>query len=279
MLSYQHGYHAGNFADVIKHLTLTRLLNYMINKDKPLFYLETHAGRGMYDLQDKQALKTGEAKLGIELIWAQQNQLPDVFSPYLRHIAQLNTNTNANDTLRYYPGSPSLAINALRPQDRLIFSELHSGEFEHLQNLPRLNKRVFYSENDGLDNLNALLPPAERRGLIFIDPSYEVKTEYRQIPAALKIAYNRFATGVYCVWYPIVDNKLHDQLLRGLKNVGADSHLRVEFYQKATTGTGMSGCGLLIINPPYLLEAELKLALNALRKLFNPGVSSYIIKN
>ena len=275
MLSYQHGYHAGNFADVIKHLTLTRLLNYMTNKEKPMFYLETHAGRGMYDLQDKQALKTGEASQGIELVFAQRNQLPDVFSPYLQQIAQLNT----EDKLHYYPGSPSLAINALRAQDRLIFSELHPGEFEHLQNLPRLNKRVFYSENDGLDNLNALLPPAERRGLIFLDPSYEIKTEYRQIPAALKIAYNRFATGVYCVWYPIIDNKLHDQFLRGMKSVGADNNLRIEFYLNATTGAGMSGCGLWIINPPYLLATELKLALNALRKVFNPGVSSYLIEN
>ena len=273
MLSYQHGYHAGCFADVVKHLTLTRLLNYMANKEKPMFYLETHAGRGIYDLQDKQALKTGEAKQGIELLWAKRSQLPDVFLPYLQHITQINSGS----TLRYYPGSPTIAIQAARQQDRLIFSELHSGEFEHLQQLPRLNKRVYYSNNDGLDNLNALLPPAERRGLIFVDPSYEVKTEYRQLPDALKTAYNRFATGVYCIWYPLIDNKLHAQLLRGLENIGANSNLRIEFYLTGSTGGGMSGCGLWVINPPYVL-AEVKIALDALRTLFNPGVSSYLIE-
>ena len=275
MLSYQHGYHAGCFADVVKHLTLTRLFNYMTTKEKPMFYLETHAGRGMYDLQDKQALKTGEARQGIDLVWAQRHQLPDVFSPYLKHLAAVNT----GDKLRYYPGSPMLAIQSLRSQDRLVFSELHSGEFEHLQNLPHQNKRVFCSNNDGLDNLNALLPPAERRGLIFLDPSYEIKTEYRQVPEALKAAYNRFATGVYCIWYPLVDNKLHAQLLRGLKSIGADSNLRIEFYLNSSTGAGMAGCGLWVINPPYVLAAELKLALNALRTLFNPGISSYLIEN
>ena len=274
MLSYQHGYHAGNFADVIKHITLTSLLDYMTHKEKPLFYLETHAGRGIYDLQDKQALKTGEARQGIELLWAQRHQLPDVFSSYLQHIAQVNN----GQTLRYYPGSPTIAIHSTRPQDRLFLSELHSGEFEHLQNLPRMNKRVFSSNSNGLDNLNALLPPAERRGLIFVDPSYEIKTDYRHVPESLKTAYNRFATGVYCIWYPLIDNKLHAQMLRGLKLIGADSNLRIEFYLTKAMGGGMTGCGLWIINPPYVLAAELKLALDALRKLFNPGVSSYLIE-
>ncbi len=275
MLSYQHGYHAGNFADVIKHLTLTRLFNYMTDKEKPMFYLDTHAGKGIYDLQDKQALKTGEYHQGIELLWAQRNQLPDVFSPYLQHIAQINT----QDTLRYYPGSPAIAQHYLRQQDRQTFCELHSGEFECLQNLPRPSKRVFYSNSDGLESLNALLPPPERRGLIFLDPSYEVKTDYRQVPESLKTAYNRFATGVYCIWYPLVDNKLHAQLLRGLKNIGGVSNLRIEFYLTTSAGAGMTGCGLWIINPPYVLAAELKIAFDALRKLFNPGVSSYLIEH
>lgn len=275
MLSYQHGYHAGNFADVIKHLTLIRLLNYMTIKEKPIFFLETHAGRGMYDLQDKQALKTGEASQGIELLWTHQHQLPDIFSPYLQFISQLN----GEHTLRYYPGSPSLAMHFLRNQDRQIFCELHPGEFAQLQHIPRKNKRVLYNNCNGLEQLNALLPPIERRGLIFIDPSYEIKTDYRQIPALLKAAYLRFATGVYCVWYPIVNNKFHTQLLRGLKNITAENNLRIEFYLTSVVGTGMTGCGLWVINPPYVLLAEIKLVFETLRKLFNPGVSSYLIKN
>lgn len=275
MLSYQHGYHAGNFADVVKHFTLTRLLNYMTTKEKPMLYLETHAGRGGYDLKDKQALKTGEARQGIELLWAHRAQLPDVFSPYLDYITQVNK----GPILRYYPGSPALSIHLLRKQDRLSFSELHPGEFEHLQALPRHGKRVFYNNNNGLDQLSALLPPPERRGLIFIDPSFEIKTEYRQIPELMKAAYQRFATGVYCIWYPLVDKKLHAQLLKGLENIGAKNKLRVEFYLTGATVAGMNGCGLWIINPPYVLQAELKLALDALRKIFNPGVSSYLIEH
>ena len=275
MLSYQHGYHAGNFADVIKHVTLTRLLNYMVNKEKPLLYLDTHSGRGMYDLQDKKALKTGEAQQGIDILWAHRKELPDVFAPYLEQIAALNK----NDKLRYYPGSPSLATHMLREQDRLCFAELHPTEFDHLHDLPRLGKRVFSSNSNGLDQLNALLPPIERRGLIFLDPSYEIKSEYREIPDALKVAYQRFETGVYCLWYPLVDNKLHAQLIRGLKGIGAKDNLRIEFYLTGIQNGGMTGCGLWIINPPYVLQAELKQALEALKKQFNPGVSSYLIEN
>ncbi len=273
MLSYQHGYHAGNFADVIKHVTLTRLLLYMITKDKPLFYLETHAGKGFYDLHNQQALKTGEARQGVELLWAGREQLPPVFSSYVRKIEELN-----QTALKYYPGSPSIAIDMLRPQDRLILCELHPGEFEFLSQLPTKGKRVFLTNSNGLEKLSATLPPNERRGLIFVDPSYEIKTEYRQIPQLLKVAYQRFETGVYCLWYPLVDNKLHAQLLRGLKNIGANSNLRIEFYLNGGGKAGMTGCGLWIINPPYVLHGELKLALDVLRKLFNPGASSYLLE-
>lgn len=275
MLSYQHGYHAGIFADVVKHVTLTRLLTYMTSKDKPLFYLETHAGKGMYDLQDKQALKTGEAQQGIGLLWDKRQQLPPVFSPYLQQIEQLNE----DPILRYYPGSPAIAIHALRAQDRLFFSELHPQEFEQLRLLPHRGKRVFYSNSNGLDELNAKLPPPERRGLIFIDPSYEIKTDYRLVPAAVKAAYQRFKTGVYCIWYPLVDKKLHGQLLRGLKDIGADNNLRIEFQLTGAPQPGMTGCGLWVINPPYLLQSELKSALDTLRQLFNPGVSSYLLEH
>ena len=275
MLSYQHGYHAGNFADVVKHTTLSRLLHYLTQKDKPLLYLETHSGRGAYDLKNAHSLKTAEFKEGIEALWAQKNQLPDVFSLYIKAIKQIN----APDTLRYYPGSPQLAIDALRSIDRLFFSELHPQEFDHLSQLLKLGKRVFYSDNDGLYNLAAQLPPMERRGLIFIDPSYEIKSEYRDIPIALKKAYDRFATGVYCIWYPLVDNKLHQQLLRGLTQIGATNNLKVEFYMSSREKPGMTGCGLWIINPPYLLADELKVALQALRNVFNPGVLSYLIES
>ena len=127
--------------------------------------------------------------------------------------------------------------------------------------------------------MKAFLPPAEKRGLIFIDPSFEIKTEYRDIPRALKIAYDRFQTGVYCLWYPVVDVQYHQQLLRGMRHIGAEKNLRAEFHLTASGNTGMTGCGLWIINPPYVLEAELKIALKVLCKIYNPGLSSYITDN
>ena len=225
-------------------------------------------------MQDKQALKTGEAKEGIDCLWTQTNGLPDVFSPYLELLHALNQNT----ALRYYPGSPAIAIHALRAQDRLVCCELHPGEFQHLQQLNTQGKRVSYEQVNGIDKLKALLPPIERRALIFIDPSYEIKTEYQQIPAAVKDAYQRFATGVYCIWYPLVDKQLHAKLLRGFKEVGADQYLRVEFYLGDDSKPGMTGTGLWIINPPYILHNQLKTALTSLCRLINPGISSYLLE-
>jgi 23S rRNA (adenine2030-N6)-methyltransferase len=275
MLSYQHGYHAGNFADVIKHVTLTRLLGYLIQKDKPLFYLETHAGRGMYDLSNQQALKTNEALHGVHRIWEKRDTLPAVFSPYLQTIQQVNP----DNTLRYYPGSPQIALQMLRSQDRLYCCELHPTEFTHLQRMRRHNKRIFYNHTDGFDQLHALLPPPERRGLIFIDPSYEVKTTYRHIPVVLKKAYQHFATGMYCLWYPLLDNLLHESLIHGLRRIDAPKHLHVEFYLSAPTETGMYGCGLWILNPPFVFQGEITEILNRCCQLLNPGKSSYSVSS
>lgn len=274
MLSYQHGYHAGNFADVVKHLTLSRLLNYLIIKDKPLFYLETHSGKGQYDLKDKQAEKTGEYKEGISLLWHDRKSLPSVFAPYFQAINALNH----NEGLRHYPGSPFIAINALRKEDRLYFCELHPTEYDALSKMAHFNKKVHTSNSDGIASLKALLPPLEKRGLVFIDPSFEVKDEYKQIPVAIKKAYDRFSNGVFCLWYPLVNKKLTEQLVRGMTAIGAPKTLRVEFNLTLARQEGMTGCGLWIINPPHTLVDELKLILDTLRKYFNPGVSSYTIE-
>lgn len=275
MLSYQHGYHAGNFADVVKHLTLTRLLDYLTKKDKPMFYLETHSGKGLYDLKDKQSEKTGEYKQGINLIWPNKAKLPSVFQNYINSISRLNT----RGELTQYPGSPYLAITGLRPQDRLYFCELHPAEFEILERMPRFNKKVHVSNTDGIASLTALLPPQEKRGLIFIDPSFEIKDEYKHIPAAIKKAFSRFSNGVFCLWYPVVNKRFTNQLIRGMKDIGAKNALRIEFNLTMAPQNGMSGCGLWIINPPFTLEDELKSVLDVLRTFFNPGISSYIIEH
>jgi 23S rRNA (adenine2030-N6)-methyltransferase len=274
MLSYQHGYHAGNFADVIKHISLTRLLAYLILKDKPLFYLETHSGKGQYDLKNKQAEKTGEYKQGIKLIWDARKTLAPVFKDYIQAISKLN----GSDGLHLYPGSPFLAINALRMQDRAYFCELHPAEFAALNQMPHFTKRVYVSNTDGIAALNALLPPPEKRGLIFIDPSFEVKDEYKQIPTTIKRAFNRFSTGVYCLWYPVVNKKLRDQLIRGMSDISAKNALRIEFNLTLAPKEGMSGCGLWIINPPFTFADEIKTVLDTLRTYFNPGISSYIVE-
>ncbi|ARB91668.1 23S rRNA (adenine(2030)-N(6))-methyltransferase RlmJ [Legionella longbeachae] len=266
MLSYQHGYHAGNFADVIKHLTLTRLLCYLTLKDKPLFYLETHSGAGLYDLKNKQAEKTKEYQHGIQLLWSHEQSLNPLFKDYLNIINQLNP----AKTLRYYPGSPYLATNLLRMQDRMYFCELHPREFEVLTQLPRFNKKVHFSRSDGVLALKALLPPPEKRGLIFIDPSFEIKEEYKEIPIALKQAYSRFSTGVYCLWYPLVDKKLTDRLNRGMKDINIKNTLHLEFSLTANPIEGMYGCGLWIINPPFTLAEEMKTVLTTLKRYFNP---------
>ncbi|MFI4919823.1 MAG: 23S rRNA (adenine(2030)-N(6))-methyltransferase RlmJ [Legionellales bacterium] len=274
MLSYQHGYHAGNFADVIKHIALTRLLSYLTIKDTPLFYLETHAGKGVYDFKDKQAAKTGEYKQGINLIWPDRKKLPPVFNDYIQAIKLLND----KEELRHYPGSPSLAVNGLRKQDRLYFCELHPTEFDALEQMPHQFKKVHLSNTDGIASLKALLPPPEKRGLVFIDPSFEIKDEYKKIPAAIKQAFTHFSNGVFCLWYPLVDKKLVEKLSRGMSDLGAKNALQIEFHLTLAPKEGMSGCGLWIINPPYTFADEMKSVLNTLRTYFNPGVSSYTIR-
>lgn len=274
MLSYQHGYHAGNFADVIKHIALTRLLSYLTVKDKPLFYLETHSGKGLYDLKNKQAIKTGEYKQGVKLLWPDRKTLPSVFHHYLHSLMELNQ----TDELKVYPGSPWLTINQLRTQDRMYFCELHPAEFEALSQLPRHHKKVHFSETDGIAAMNALLPPPEKRGLIFIDPSFEIKDEYKTIPTAIKQAFTRFSTGVYCLWYPVVNRRLVDRLVRHMKEIQANTALRIEFNLTMAPMEGMSGAGLWVLNPPYTFAEEMKSALDILRTYFNPGVSSYLIE-
>lgn len=264
MLSYQHGYHAGNFADVIKHVTLTRILDYLTRKDKALFYLDTHAGRGLYDFTDKQAKKTEEYKDGILKLWESRANLPETFAPYLQIIEKMNP----NGKLRYYPGSPYLAMQLLRKQDRLYCCELHSREFESINALRHPGKNFFCSHSDGILSLNSLLPPPEKRGLIFIDPAYELKDEYKDIPRAIARAYSRFSTGTYCLWYPMVDKKFTQRLTKEMAIIDTKDYLHIEFSLTDTSKPGMFGCGLWIINPPYLLEAELKEAVTQCKRFF-----------
>ena len=274
MLSYQHGYHAGCFADVVKHLGLCSILSYITQKEKPLFYLDTHAGRGLYHLQDKQAMKNQEFLLGISALWAERSHLPEAFSTYFSAVDQWNPDGH----LQYYPGSPALAITALRSQDRLFFCEKHPGELDHLLAFSKKYPRVHCSDEDGYHELLARLPPPEHRGLIMIDPSYEMKDEYRTVTKMDQAALRLFATGIYCIWYPIVDLKLRSQLVQGLSGIPGTRSLCAEFYLNSQPPVGMDGCGLFIINPPYTLESQLRTMFDCLLGIFSPGRSSYVIK-
>ncbi len=272
MLSYQHSYHAGNFADVVKHLVLTNLIVYLNRKEKPFFYYESHAGRGIYDLHDSAAQKTQEAESGICLLWKNRSLLPSVFNEYINVV----DGYNPDGKLRFYPGSPALAIKLTRPTDRLYLNELHPQEFKHLANLPKSGRRVFCNQTDGLTQLKSVIPPQERRGLIFIDPAYEVKEEYSIIIQTINLALQRFSTGVYGIWYPIINGPWHKKLVENLSKLN-NNYLQAEFYISSPTTQGMYGCGVWIINPPYLLETELREGFGVLKNIFNPEESFFYL--
>ena len=265
MLSYQHAYHAGCYADVIKHVFLSRILKYMIQKDSPLLYLESHAGRGLYDLEDRFAKKTQEAKEGIFKLWPTRSSLPQEFKPFCEVLESLNT----QQQLKYYPGSPQLAINLLRPQDRVYLCELHPQEIDHLKKCQTQEKKIIIEDTDGLAKIKALVPPPEKRALIFIDPSYEVKSEYEMVAKTIVDNVKKFPQGVYVLWYPIVNPQYHANLLKKLKKIPSDKTLRLEFFIDNPNKKGMYGTGLFIVNPPYVLNEEAKTIFKAFKAIFH----------
>jgi len=262
MLSYQHSYHAGSYADLIKHILLARTLAYLGQKESPLFYLETHGGRGQYDLYCPEALKTKEADGGIKILWTLKQEAPQICNPFFQCIEDLNPDRE----LKLYPGSPAIALKLLRQTDRLYIHERHPQEFLHLKSLKKQHKRVFYAQADGIENLKALLPPVEKRILVFIDPSYEIKQEYESIPKAIQKAYQRSPNATFMLWYPIIHPDLHKRLMHGLHKIPSTKNLRIEFDNNPSEIQGMHGCGLWIINPPYVLEQESKGLLSFLKQ-------------
>jgi len=253
MLSYRHGFHAGNHADVLKHLVLARVLAYLAQKPKPFCCIDTHAGAGLYDLGDAQAQKNREFDTGIGRLLG-RDDLPPLLADYLAVV----TDCNPDGGRRFYPGSPWFERHWLRESDRLVLCELHPAEFEALRGNFGGNRRIRLLKDDGLKALKALLPPKERRGLVLIDPSYEVKTDYDAVLEALKQAHARFATGSYALWYPVVERKRIDRLERLLREAGMRN---IDLYELSIApdgaGRGMTGSGMVVINPPWTLRAEM----------------------
>jgi 23S rRNA (adenine2030-N6)-methyltransferase len=252
MLSYQHGFHAGNFADVHKHLILTLLLQSLNRKAKPWSYLETHGGRARYDLSSEQALKTGEFRDGIARLW--QQPVPEAVQGYLEQVAEVN----AGAALNTYPGSPLLAAQLAREADCINIMELHPAEAEALKQVFRQDERVAVHHRDGYEGVLALLPPRPNRGVVLVDPSFEVKQEYQQLVRFIDKAYRRWPIGCFAIWYPLLPANQWQQMKEALVATGIRKILCSELEVAPGDGErGMYGSGMLVINPPWQLDQTL----------------------
>jgi len=254
MLSYRHGFHAGNFADVFKHAILSLLVQGFLRKDKPFLYLDTHAGAGRYDLSSVMAKKNREYASGISRLWG-RTELPSALQPYLEAVKALND----TEELKTYPGSPRLVGHFLRTKDRMVLCELHSKEAEHLKEEFEGDRQTAVHPIDGYKALKSFLPPLERRGLILIDPAFELKDERARLLEALAEGYKRFPTGTYAIWYPIQDRQTVDWFYRQLVRTGIRNILKTELrIFGEDLPLRMNGTGMVIINPPWQLDEQLK---------------------
>lgn len=263
MLSYRHAFHAGNHADVLKHAVFIALLRYMAKKDKGFWCIDTHAGAAAYALEGDWARKNAEFESGIGRLW-NLRVTPPLIEDYLEQVRAFNRSKD----LRYYPGSPSMAATLLRKQDALRLCELHSTESEllagHFRRAdPKPLAQVGVNAGDGFAALAKLLPPPPRRGLVLIDPSYEDKQDYARVVSTLRDALQRFATGTYMVWYPLVQRREAALLPEKLMALQRSDWLHVSLTVRLPSrdGLGLHGSGLFIINPPWTLPGLLKAAL------------------
>lgn len=273
MLSYRHSYHAGNHADVLKHSVLIQLLQYLRQKDKAFCVIDTHAGAGMYALDSVHAEKLGEYREGIGRLWDRPD-LPPMIADYVAEVRALN----GNGPLQAYPGSPWLEQRALRDQDRLRLFELHSTDFRTLDDyFSHRDKRTLVYADDGFARLKALLPPPSRRGLTLIDPSYELREDYSRLIEVLKDALQRFPTGMYAIWYPLLAKPEARQLPHKLKALEISNwcHVSLKVRSPSPEGIGMFGSGMFIINPPWTLTKTLQTEMPWLTKTLaeDPGAA------
>jgi 23S rRNA (adenine2030-N6)-methyltransferase len=253
MLSYRHAFHAGIHADVFKHLVLTLLVRALLHKDKPFFYLDTHAGAGRYDLASEMARKNREYETGIARLWHESDP-PEAVRDYLAAVRI----TNPGRELRRYPGSPRIVRPFLRPHDRMVLCELHPNEAKVLAAEFAGDRQTRVEHLDGYQALKALLPPPERRGLVHIDPSFELKDERRRLLDAIKEAYRRWATGIFALWYPIQDRATANDFLRRFQRLGIPKTLVAEFTVLPEEPFRLNGSGMIVINPPWRLDEQLQ---------------------
>jgi len=264
-MNYRHAFHAGNFADVVKHATLARVIAHLKEKPAPFRLIDTHAGAGFYDLSGPEASRTGEWRAGIGRLRAAalDPAARDLLAPYLDAIAAFNP----DGRLAVYPGSPVLAQRWLRTQDRLVACELAPQEVEALTARMRGDTRAKVVAIDGYTALNAYVPPKERRGLVLVDPPFEQPDEFERLIDVLAAAHRKWPTGIYLVWYPLKDARATGRFARGLTRSGIPRILRAELATAAPSRAAterLAGTGMIVVNPPWRLETELNGLLPAL---------------
>lgn len=254
-MNYRHIYHAGNFADVFKHIVLILTADYLHKKEKPFFALDTHAGLGKYDLYSEQASKTGEAAQGVAKLYATDHrELPAIIRRYFSFFPRYNRDKD----LRTYPGSPLILRDTLREQDRMVANELHPDDYKALRNTLGGDKRIKVTQEDAYLTLKAYLPPPERRGLVLVDPPFEVTNEFELMAKGLAEAHKRWATGVYVLWYPIKDRSVVDAFHQSVKDLGIPDCKALDFILgEPEKEGGLFGCGLLTVNAPWTLTDDL----------------------
>lgn len=271
-MNYHHDYHAGNFADVLKHVILARVVTYMKQKPRPFRVIDTHGGAGRYDLAGTEASKTGEWREGIARLF--EAELPpaaaELLAPYLETVRAMN-----GAELRYYPGSPLIARHLMRPDDVLIANELNAADFARLKEELRPFKSTTVLNIDARHAVKSLLPPKERRGLVLIDPPFEERSEFADLATAVGEAMTRFETGTYVIWYPLKDEAAADRFVATATSRAGLEFLDVRLaVMKSFAGLGLTASGVLVINPPYMLEAELETIMPVLKDQLAEGSGS-----
>lgn len=254
MLAYRHAFHAGNHADVLKHVVFTRVLRYMNQKDKPYRLVDTHAGAGGYSLEGRYAQKKGEYEQGIGRLWG-RDDLPELVADYVEQVKLFNP----DGQLAQYPGSPAFGQLLLRPGDQLRLYERHPTDHRILASYLGDMKGAQVHDTDGFDSLRAQLPPPSRRAVVLMDPSYEGHGDYGRVVHALREGIQRFPDAVYCVWYPQVQKVEAAELPRRLQGLAPKGwlHVRLTVQVPDAQGFGLAGSGMFILNPPYTLHDEL----------------------
>ena len=261
-MNYRHAYHAGNHADVLKHVVLARVIEHLRKKDKPFRVIDAHAGIAVYNLRGIEAGKTGEWQTGI-------GKMAEPFAPEVEALLAAYRScvaaVNGGGALDFYPGSPEIAARLMRATDRMTANELHAEDHQALADWFRTDRRVTVTKLDAEACVKAALPPPERRGLILIDPPYEASDEAARALRSIGQGLRRFASGVFMLWYPVKADGIGEQISAAVCALGAARTLRIELHiREVFKGGGLAGSGLIIINPPWRLDAELRLLLPAL---------------